>query len=347
MGSAEGMLQAAREWLGTSGRPNGITRDYAARHGAGFLSAAWCDMAVTLWARRSGNADAVLPAGDRAYTVWHAQDFQRINRWYAGTTANVDKARPGDIVFFDWAGSNTIGEIDHVGVVEKALGGGLLQTIEGNTGDACKRRVRSAGDIAGYGRPEYTPYRWNGKAPAATLRVGDNGTRVRDLQNALLKVGLRLPVYGADGDYGDETKAAVTAFQRPRHLAATGTYDGPTADALTRALTLTTNPDDQEDDDMPRYYGPISGGAAALTVISLHPGDVSAIGFIGDNGIQQLPPAKIRVAVHDAKGWYARELVVDSTKPKPWFRFRDAKTTDGVSVRREDDGAVVLAYDAS
>ncbi|MCP9947293.1 hypothetical protein LUX33_01630 [Actinomadura madurae] len=56
-------------------------------------------------------------------------------------------------MFFDWGATNNIGAIDHVGVVEKVLGGGRLQTIEANTGDAVKRRVRDAGVIAGYGRP--------------------------------------------------------------------------------------------------------------------------------------------------------------------------------------------------
>lgn len=155
MGTAQGMLAEARKSLGLTGRPNYITRDYASRHGEGFLSAAWCDMGITWWARRSDNATAVLPAGDRAYTPWHAEDFRKIGRWHPGTTAEVDRAEPGDIAFFDWGGTNDIGAIDHVGVVEKALGGGLLQTIEANTGNAVKRRVRGAADIAGYGRPAY------------------------------------------------------------------------------------------------------------------------------------------------------------------------------------------------
>ncbi|GGV32337.1 hypothetical protein GCM10010182_65040 [Actinomadura cremea] len=151
----QSILGEARRTLGMSGRPNAITREYASRHGDEFLSAPWCDMAVTYWARHSGTAEAVLPAGDRAYTPWHAADFQKIGRWHEGTTARVNAAKPGDIVFFDWGESNTIGAIDHVGVVEKVLGGGRVQTIEANTGDACKRRVRGSGVIAGYGRPAY------------------------------------------------------------------------------------------------------------------------------------------------------------------------------------------------
>ncbi|WP_254716576.1 CHAP domain-containing protein [Actinomadura sp. WMMB 499] len=154
-GGPQAIIAEARKSLGMSGRPNTITREYASRHGDAFLSAPWCDMAVTYWARHSGTAEAVLPAGDRAYTPWHAGDFQKIGRWHSGTTARVNAAKPGDIVFFDWGESNTIGAIDHVGVVERVLGGGRVQTIEGNTGDACKRRVRGSGVIAGYGRPAY------------------------------------------------------------------------------------------------------------------------------------------------------------------------------------------------
>ncbi|MBB5081391.1 CHAP domain-containing protein [Nonomuraea endophytica] len=154
--SVNAMLAAARATLGTQGRPNGITRAYATRHGAAFLTAPWCNMSVTEWARRSSNAPAVLPRGDRAYTVWHAQDGKELRRWFAGTADNLRKhARPGAIVFFDWSGTNTIGAIDHVGIVERNLGDGRIQTIEGNTGDACRRRVRSASVIAGFWCPPY------------------------------------------------------------------------------------------------------------------------------------------------------------------------------------------------
>lgn len=96
-----------------------------------------------------------------------------------------------------------------------------------------------------------------------------------------------------------------------------------------------------------RYYGLLTDGPAAITPISVHPGDVGSIGFVCDNGLAGLPPAKLRVAIHDKGGWYAEHLTVDSAAPKPWLKFRDAKTTDGISVQREDDGAVPVAWDAS
>jgi len=150
------MLAAARRDLGLSGRPNRITRAYSSRNGSEFLRAPWCDMSVSEWARASGNAAAVLPQGDRAYTVWHAEDGKQLGRWHAGTADNLRRfARPGAVVFFDWGGANSIGAIDHVGLVERVLPDGRVQTIEGNTMDSCRRRVRSADVIAGFWNPAY------------------------------------------------------------------------------------------------------------------------------------------------------------------------------------------------
>lgn len=155
--TAATMLAAARADLGLAGRPNRITRDYASRHGGAFLEAPWCNMAITWWARKSGNMNAVLPAGDRAFTVWFAEDGKDRGLWQPGTAANVKRhARPGAIVFFDWGGTNTIGAIDHVGLIEEVLADGRIVTIEANTGDAVKRRVRGADVVAGFWNPPYT-----------------------------------------------------------------------------------------------------------------------------------------------------------------------------------------------
>ncbi|GAA3721003.1 hypothetical protein GCM10022224_103550 [Nonomuraea antimicrobica] len=150
------MLAEARAALGMAGRPNQITREYAARHGSVYLFAPWCNMSITHWARRSGNASAVLPAGDRAYTVWHAQDGERLGRWHKGTAANIKRyAKPGTVIFFDWDGRDDIQAIDHVGIVERNLDDGRVQTIEGNTSNSCKRRVRGPAVIAGFWTPDY------------------------------------------------------------------------------------------------------------------------------------------------------------------------------------------------
>ena len=59
----------------------------------------------------------------------------------------------GDIIFFDWENDGTI---DHVGIVESVTNG-VVNTIEGNSGDICARRSYSMGSdsIYGYGVPAY------------------------------------------------------------------------------------------------------------------------------------------------------------------------------------------------
>lgn len=216
MGTAAGMLAEARKSLGL-GEPNYIQAEYRRLHGADYSgNFSWCDAAITYWARHSGNAAAVLPGGDRAYTVWHAEDFQRVGRWHVGTAAELDRAQPGDIVFFDWAGSNDIQAIDHVGVIEKVLGGGRVQTIEGNTGDRCLRRVRDASVIVGYGRPAYNGSTSGGTAaieeePLLGLKKGDTGERVKALQQMIEAAGqgAALGASGTDGEYGPATAEAL------------------------------------------------------------------------------------------------------------------------------------------
>lgn len=160
MTPAQKMLAEAIKDLGMHGRPNTITRAYAKRNGTYFLTAPWCNQAVSEWARRSGNAEAVLPNGDRAYTVYAAQDGQKLGRWHAGTVDNIKRyAKPGALIFFDWGLTNTISAIDHIGLVEKVLPDGRVQTLEGNSGSAAggavMRHVRAANVIAGFWNPDY------------------------------------------------------------------------------------------------------------------------------------------------------------------------------------------------
>jgi peptidoglycan hydrolase-like protein with peptidoglycan-binding domain len=241
------MLAAARQSLGLAGRPNYVTRDYAARHGGAFLNAPWCDMAVTHWARKSGNADAVLPEGDRAYTVWHAQDGRNRGLWFAGTATNLRKhAQPGALVFFDWGGTDTISKIDHVGVVEKVLPDGRIQTIEANTGDVCARRVRAANVVAGFWNPPYTAAPSPPARPAAVdaswtetlvknlplLKQGSDNYSVKTLRAALFaRGGLDEASHGGAAglrEWLENTRfdaaltADVKAFQKAKGLVVDG-----------------------------------------------------------------------------------------------------------------------------
>lgn len=233
--TAAKMLAEARDDLGLTGRPNRITRAYSSRNGDVFLEAPWCDQAVTEWGRRSSNADEVTPRGDRAFTVWHAEDGKALGLWFAGTAANIKAhAEPGALVFFDWDGTDVIGRIDHIGIVERNLGDGRIQSIEANTGDAVKRRVRSSSVIAGFWVPAYA-----GAEPAARpkpakpkknwteglvdtlplLKVGAKGTAVKRAFYLLESHG-----FGLDPDVYDDMTftpamgSKVAAFQQAKKL---------------------------------------------------------------------------------------------------------------------------------
>lgn len=105
-------------------------------------------------------------------------------------------------------------------------------------------------------------------------------------------------------------------------------------------------PAPREDDDMP--YGNLDLGQGAITPIALPRGRYKTIGFIADNGLQSLPPATIRVAVHRGKGaWDTSTVKVDSHAGQTVITFKDAKLTDGISVRREDIGDVRIAWEVS
>lgn len=77
-----------------------------------------------------------------------------------------------------------------------------------------------------------------------TIRNGDEGEDVRLLQNHLMTLGYDLGKWGADGDFGDQTEIAVTAFQAKEGITADGIYGKQTHNALMEAINETQEPAD-------------------------------------------------------------------------------------------------------
>jgi hypothetical protein len=65
-----------------------------------------------------------------------------------------------------------------------------------------------------------------------TLRKGNTGSDVKELQTVLIKAGYNLPKYGADADFGDETLSAVKSFQKDNNLTVDGIVGKQTYAAL-------------------------------------------------------------------------------------------------------------------
>ena len=72
----------------------------------------------------------------------------------------------------------------------------------------------------------------NGEFFEDALRRGDGGEAVRAMQEALLGLGFDLGKWGADGEFGRATEAAVAAFQRERGLPETGIFGAAERAAL-------------------------------------------------------------------------------------------------------------------
>lgn len=107
--------------------------------------------------------------------------------------------------------------------------------------------------IAGYNRRDWTqhgklPYvTYTGKndetiKPSSTptskreLHLGDKGEDVKQLQKDLIELGYDLGIWGADGDFGNDTDKAVRAFQKNNGLDVDGWVGKNTYAAIEKAL---------------------------------------------------------------------------------------------------------------
>lgn len=75
---------------------------------------------------------------------------------------------------------------------------------------------------------------------ASVVKLGDRGDVIRQVQQAMLRDGIGLRG-GADGVFGEGTRAAVGEFQKRRGLPITGDVDQATMNAIT-ALTASATP---------------------------------------------------------------------------------------------------------
>ena len=124
----------------------------------------------------------------------------------------------------------------HIGVY---IGGGNTIEMRGFDYDCVKRKV-SAGPWTKWGRLPKSMISYDGDQSHDTtddaLCVGCTGEAVRELQEDLLALGFRLPKYGADGEFGNETKEAVKAFQICHGLTETGIADAATLAVIETAI---------------------------------------------------------------------------------------------------------------
>lgn len=154
--------------------------------------------------------------------------YQSLGRW---EESDGYSPAPGDLIMYDWQdngkGDNT-GNPDHVGIVEKVVGG-YMTIIEGNYSSMVKRRTLAVDGkyIRGYCLPDYAS-----KATVTTtednimqipaLKKGSKGDTVRAMQTLLIGYGYTCGCCGTDGDFGEATEAALRNFQMDNRLIVNG-----------------------------------------------------------------------------------------------------------------------------
>ena len=159
------------------------------------------------------------------------------------TSANYYKANGayfttptiGDQIFF-----NSGGGINHTGIVV-GVTGGMVTCVEGNSSDAVRKNTYAVNNsyINGFGRPNWDIFSNSSTIPTTTgentkpsapeqpkvktcsvtlglpvIEYGDASMWVKLMQTALIGRGFNCGWYGADGEYGQQTKIALFQFQQ-------------------------------------------------------------------------------------------------------------------------------------
>ena len=154
--------------------------------------------------------------------------------YYKNNGAYFSTPAVGDQIFF-----NVSGGINHTGIVV-GVTGGMVTCVEGNSSDAVRKNNYNLGIsyIAGFGRPNWSVFEEGGAdEPAPTpapapkpeppkqdtcsvtvtlpvIKYGDASMWVKLMQTALICRGFNCGWYGADGEYGQQTKIALFQFQQ-------------------------------------------------------------------------------------------------------------------------------------
>ena len=189
-------------------------------------NAAWCDAFVDWviyktcqhFGKGAQTARNVLCGDFDDYTYNSVALYKKAGRWHS-------TPRRGDQIFFGGTG--------HTGIVT-GVKGGIVNTIEGNKGDAVRKcsYSKNSPSIIGYGRPRYdligtVPTEEEYEMPL--IKRGDKGKAVKILQIILGDLAV-------DGSFGPATQAATIAFQKKHNLEADGIVGKNTWRALINTL---------------------------------------------------------------------------------------------------------------
>ena len=142
-GSANAMARVAETQVGQSEQPPGSNESpaiatYRSATAGAVPGDGWCAYFVSWVARQAGT-----PLGDQGQGFGYVGDIWSWAQSHGRAIQNGPGVvpKPGDLIVF--------GD-QHVGIVDKVLPNGSIQTIEGNYSNQVSRVVRGAGEATGY-----------------------------------------------------------------------------------------------------------------------------------------------------------------------------------------------------
>lgn len=192
----------------------------------------WDCSGLFRWAYRQLGTDCAH--GSNSIFNRYCKESGRLRNGKKYTTG--EELKPGTAVF-----TGVEGDHGHIGLY---IGGGEVIEAKGTQSGVVESKITDSkwtfwGELTAV---EYGSEGGGGTVPAEpkkkTLRRGDKGEDVKELQKELISLGYALPKYGADGDFGKETESAVKAFQTDNGLKADGVVGEKTYAALEKANPL-------------------------------------------------------------------------------------------------------------
>ena len=212
--------------LWTQKRQNDSSREMTVKYGSRWIGHYVADCSgLFRWAYKQLGTDCAH--GSNSIYDRYCKDKGRLRNGKKYTTN--EELKPGTAVF-----TGVEGDHGHIGLY---IGGGEVIEARGTQYGVVKSKVTDS-RWTFWGELTAVEYAEGGEEQVKTIRKGDKGPEVKELQEKLLRLGYALPRYGADGDFGKETESAVKAFQTDNGLKADGVAGKKTLEAIENAKPM-------------------------------------------------------------------------------------------------------------
>ena len=208
--------------------PNSNKTEYGLWYRPSLNGHKWCAMFVSWVFHHAGHPLGHIQTKNG---IHHCQSAHNYYKEKGRLTTNPQE---GDIVIYDWTGD---GYADHIGIFIKWTNASktFFEAWEGNTstsnnsdGGGVMKRTRSSNFVKSFINPGVYPDT-TVTAVSSSLKKGDRGSKVTQVQKYLYDIGYEIEI---DGWLGAQTETMLKDFQTKNAMTASGVADAVTIGAL-------------------------------------------------------------------------------------------------------------------